>query len=350
MVIGAEIIAFGGRTIDVALEMVSLIWSIAPPATVSTRNLQRGRYLGRAPVGVVVDVSFVNPGSAESTTASLTAADDAYRTLLNTSICGDLSQDLYSEVINADGSLIGYVRFAHTGDEEDDANLLMAQFAGAIEHFVDDEVDGVIVDIRTNIGGMDRVAAHLPGHFYSKEEHYEYVSFLNTETGEFEVDPRFTLNTVPLTPFFGGPVVALTGVCTASSGEGVAMAIKRMRHGWVVGSYGTYGSFGISGAYAEMPENLAVVFPPGQSLDERFRIQIDSNADLEGGVTPELWVPLNDETIRRRFIDGIDVELEAAIDLILDRPPPPRQPTRRVGRPDHGRSEPAIRTTGTAPN
>jgi carboxyl-terminal processing protease len=350
MVIGSEIMTFGGQPIDVALEAVPLVWSIAPPATLSTRNLQRGRFLGRAPVGVIADVSFVNPGSAEIVTATLTSIDDGYATLLNTSICGDLSPDLYSEVMDVDGEMIGYLRFAHTGDEVDDANLLIAQFAGAIEDFVDQEVIGVIVDIRTNIGGMDSVAAHLPGHFYSKEAHYEYVSFLNGDTGEFEVDPRYTLNTVPLTPYFGGPVVALTGLCTASSGEGVAMAIKRLRNGWVVGTYETYGSFGISGGLIFMPENLAVAFPPGRSLDGNLRIQIDSNADLDGGVTPELRVPLNDATIRSRFVDGDDVEMETAIDLILNRLSIPRRPDHRINTHGRGRPEPMIKLSVTTPS
>jgi carboxyl-terminal processing protease len=299
---GAEFVAFDGEPIAVALERVPLTWAIAPPATRAVRSIQRGRYLGRAPVGVTVDVSFMNPGEAEASTATLTAIDDSYETLLFTDLCADLPPDVYSEII-----------------------------AGAIEQFIDEDVIGVVVDIRTNLGGLDRVAAHLPGHFYTEEEHYEYVSFLNTETGEFEVDPRFTLNTVPQTPYFGGPVVAMTGPCTVSSGEGVAMAIQRLPRGQVVGSYGSYGSFGISGGVVMMPENLVVVYPPGRSLDERFSIQIDSDANLEGGVKPDYRVLLNDDTVRRRFIDGVDVELEAAIDRILNRPRPPRRPNRRAG-------------------
>jgi len=330
MELGAEIFEFNGSPIDVALEQVPLTWAIAPPATECVRSIQQGRYLGRAPIGVNVEIVYRNPGDTNPITATLTAADDSYETLQLTSICADLPADLYSEIIDSEDGPVGYLRFAHTGDEDDDANLLIAQFAGAIQTFVDQGVEGVIVDIRTNLGGLDRVAAHLPGHFYTEVEHYEYVTFLDTQTGEFEIDPRFTLSTVPQMPYFGGPVIAMTGPCTVSSGEGVAMAIQRLRHGGVVGSYGTYGSFGISGGLVEMPEGLVVVFPPGRSLDERFRIQLDSNADLEGGVSPDFRVPLNDDTFNRRFIEGDDVELEAAIDLIFKWPPAPRRPSRRV--------------------
>ena len=327
---GAEIFEFDGSPIGIVVERVPLTWAIAPPATAAVRSVQQARYLGRAPVGMTADVVFRNPGEEHSIAATLTAVDDSYETLFLTDFCADLPPDLWSEIIDSEDGSVGYVRFAHTGDEDDDANLLMAQFAGAIQTFVNQDVSGVIVDVRTNLGGLDRVAAHLPGHFYTEEEHYEYVSFLDTETGEYEVDPRFTLSTVPLTPFFGGPVIAMTGPCTVSSGEGVAMAIQKLPRGRVVGSYGSYGSFGISGGFVEMPEGLVVVYPPGRSLDERFRIQLDSDAELSGGVSPDLRVPLNDYTIRRRFVDGVDVELEASIDFIFNWPPAPRRPSRRI--------------------
>ncbi len=176
---------------------------------------------------------------------------------------------------------------------------------------------------------MDSVAAYLPGHFYSEEAHYEYVSFLDTE----EIDPLYTLSTVPLTPFFDGPVIAMTGPCTASSGEGVAVAIQNLRQGEVVGSYGSYGSFGITGGLVEMPEGFFVIYPPGRSLDENHRIQLDSDADLEGGVQPDARVPLNDTTVHRKFVDGVDVELEASIHRIFKRSPSPRRPSGRRGIP-----------------
>lgn len=328
---GAEILEFDGAPIDVALEQAPLTWAIAPPATHVTRSIQQGRFLGRAPVGVTADVVFRNPGEAQSMAVTLTSVDDAYETLLATSLCADLPPDVYSETITTDDGPVGYVRVPSTGDEEAEGDLLLAQFAGAIQTFVDEEVEGVIVDIRTNTGGLDRVAAHLPGHFYTEEVHYEYVSFFDDETGEFEVDPLYTWYTAPRTPYYGGPVIAMTGPCTASSGEGVAMAIQRLRQGLVVGSYGTYGSFGITdGGVVEMPEGLVVVYPPGRSLDENFKIQLDSDANLEGGVHPDIRVPLNDYTIRRRFVDGDDVVLEAAIDLIFNWPPTPRRPSRRI--------------------
>lgn len=79
-----------------------------------------------------------------------------------------------------------------------------------------------------------------------------------------------------------------------------------------------------------MPDGLVVVYPPGRSLDEDFQIQLDSDSDLVGGVTPDIRVPVNDYTVRRRFVDGEDVELEASINRIINWPPTPRRADRRV--------------------
>jgi carboxyl-terminal processing protease len=325
---GAEIFEFNDGSIDAALRQAPLTWAIAPPATRVTRRFQQGRFLGRAPVGETMNLVFQNPGEMVPITAQLTAVHDSYESLLLTAPCADLPLDVYSEIINTEAGPVGYVRVTHTADD-DDADLLMAQFAGAVQSFVDEEVLGVVVDLRTNPGGLDRVAALLPGHFYSEEAHYEYVSFYDAQTGQFEIDPQFTLSTLPQTPYFSGRVVAMTGICTASSGEGVAMAIQRLPRGEVVGFYGSYGSFGIAGGVIEMPGGFVVVYPPGRSLDENLEIQLDSDADLEGGVIPDVHVPLNDETIRNRFVDDIDVVLERSIDRIVNPIPPPRRPRAR---------------------
>jgi carboxyl-terminal processing protease len=62
-----------------------------------------------------------------------------------------------------------------------------------------------------------------------------------------------------------------------------------------------------------MPGGLTVEYPGGQSLDENGVVQLDSDWSLEGGVTPDIRVPLTAETVRAQFKDGHDVGLETAI-------------------------------------
>lgn len=58
---------------------------------------------------------------------------------------------------------------------------------------------------------------------------------------------------------------------------------------------------------------LRVSNPDGRSLDAYNRIQLDSGSDMNGGVIPNIRPPLNDETIDKMYLQGIDYELEFAL-------------------------------------
>jgi carboxyl-terminal processing protease len=325
---GAEVSELDGEAIGDALDQVSLVWAMPPPATTAIRRLQQGRFIGRAPVGTTVDVVFRNPGETEPVTTWLTAVADSEETLQSTALCANLPRDVYSEVISSEEGPVGYVRLTNTGDDNSEGELLLAQLAGAMQTLIDAGVEGIIFDLRTNSGGLDQVAANIPGHFVRSESHYEHISFYSDQTGQFEV--AYTLYTEPQQPFFGGRVVAITGTCTVSSGEGVAMVIQGLEQGEVVGIYGSFGSFGITGGEVELPGGFLVVYPTGRSLDESHVIQLDSNAELEGGVVPDLLIPLSEESFRRYYIEGSDLVLQRAIECIHSRPSRPRRPRGRA--------------------
>jgi carboxyl-terminal processing protease len=65
-----------------------------------------------------------------------------------------------------------------------------------------------------------------------------------------------------------------------------------------------------------MPGGLTVEYPGGQSLDENGVVLLDSDWNLEGGVTPDIRVPLTMDTVRARFKDGHDVVLDTAVRIL----------------------------------
>lgn len=103
-------------------------------------------------------------------------------------------------------------------------------------------------------------------------------------------------------------MVALVNNGCISSGEGVAMGIKNLPNGRVVGFGGTNGSFGMSGDAALMPGGYMIDWPFGQSLDERKVVQIDIR-DGRGGVRPDVRVPTTLSNALRAA-RGKDVVLE----------------------------------------
>ncbi|MCP4349000.1 MAG: peptidase S41, partial [Desulfobacterales bacterium] len=113
-----------------------------------------------------------------------------------------------------------------------------------------------------------------------------------------------------------GPVVAMVGPGCISSGEGPAMAIQKLPQGKVISFYASNGSFGMSGTEIKIPGGFELTFPTGQSLDENKVVQIDGDAEGNGGVIPDIRVPLTDQTVYEKFAEGRDAELEFVIEWL----------------------------------
>ena len=153
------------------------------------------------------------------------------------------------------------------------------------------------------------------GYFFNQPDLYEKITIYFQPLNIFIKRPS-PLWIEPLEPYYGGPVVVLIDNATFSSGEGIPMAIQHLPQGAVIGFYGTYGSFGMTGGLVQLPEGLTLHFPDGQSLDAQDIIQLDSNNALHGGVSPSIHVPLTEENARALFLDNQDVLLDIAINYL----------------------------------
>ncbi|MBW1783161.1 MAG: hypothetical protein JRL30_20765 [Deltaproteobacteria bacterium] len=332
---GAELLTWNDMGVDRAVEGVSVLWNTSPPATDENRRIEQIRYLTRASIGQSVSVTFTNPGESETRTAVLTAIDDGKQglDLVNfAAVPGREEMERLVEYRVVEGGY-GYVRIY----VEDDLNgesayawNVYAKFEEAIRAFVASNVPGIVVDLRGNQGGSDQTAADLSGFFYNTWRHYENQSLYNARTGEFMyvfgdekngvIFPGLTpVSITPQSVYYGGPVIALVNPSCISSGEGIAMGIKKSPNGRVVGFYGTNGSFGITGGTIIMPFSpdlsFGFAYPIGRSLDEDLVIQLDSGQDGTGGVLPTDRVPRTMENVLA-YANGDDVELRFALALL----------------------------------
>jgi carboxyl-terminal processing protease len=337
--IGAEILEWNGQPIEPALSQVKILWSEqpGPPATNENLRLEQYRFRVRSPVGAEATIVFQNPDSASPVTVTLTAVDDNMETLKRTDLRNhDLSTEVQFQILP---SGYGYIRFtvlypvkllldltdperSRELTEEEILNQIFQvfyePFKQAIHQFLDRQVPGVIVDLRGNGGGGDLVAAVLSSFFYTEEDHYQYATYYDPDSGEFEITQTTLISNFlePQEPAYTGPVVALVNRATQSAAEGIPMAIQRLPQGHVIGFNGTSGSFAIGLAHVKMPGDYYFEYSPGRSLDVNKVIQLDSR-DGEGGVVPDIRVPRTEATMIA-FGEGQDVELEFAIQT-LDR-------------------------------
>ena len=337
MKFGAEILEVNDKPVIAVLDTVSILWAEANPATIESKKLNQFRFIGRAPVNKTMKIKFLNRGDSEAIIATMTAIDDNYATFDQTSLIPvDSGPTVSSEILQPNN--FGYLKLTSEGGDSATLAKIYTDFRDALTYFSSADVQGLILDMRVNTGGEDMLSAALSGFFSTDTILYEYQSFLNPNSGEFELWPLSLAHFNPQTlgPYFNPdypvgslfsepqglhfskPVIVLVGPRNISSGEGIPMSLQRLPNNKVLGFYGSNGSFGMmewwSYHYLYLPPNdLYLRYPVGRSLNEEMKIQLDSDSTMTGGVLPDIRVPINDSVIDQLYIDSIDVELKYAI-------------------------------------
>jgi carboxyl-terminal processing protease len=240
-----------------------------------------------------------------------------------------------SKILSPSG--YGYIKLtSEHGDDSVAVRKIYTDFRDAIAGFISQGVRGMVIDMRVNAGGDDALSAAFSGFISKDTVLYEYQTWYNPADDSVEIWPQPILHFDPVTlqgyvnpkyPVgslfiepqginFDKPVMVLVSPRNISTGEGIPMALQRLPLCKVVGFHGTNGSFGMVEykIYLSPPPNeLYVRYPYGQSLDKNFKIQLDSDSTMTGGVIPNLRVPLNDSVLNELYIDSTDVELNYAI-------------------------------------
>jgi carboxyl-terminal processing protease len=303
---GADILFLDGKPIKDAAPAVSVLWTRKPVSTSAQRRIEQFRYLSRAAVGTPVEVAFRNPGERAAMRATLTAVDDHFTYLDQSQLPSPVPEQrrqLFAHKVLDSG--IGYI--AVFGEN----SKTMPEFETILQQMIDAKVPALILDLRRNQGGDDEAVAHIASYFHTHESLFEYAECFDEDTRKFEILRGWTLYVTPRQPHFSGPVIALIGSGTGSSGEGVAMEIARAPRGRTLGFDSTAGYFGIDGGTIKLPGQLEIDYPIGASLDAKKRIQLDSDYTGKGGVSPQVRIPRTYDNMLA-VGQGQDVELKAA--------------------------------------
>jgi carboxyl-terminal processing protease len=327
---GAEIIEVNDKPITEAIDSVSVLWAEQIPATKETKQLLQCRLIGRAPVNTTMKIKFKNRVEVNPITTTITAVSDNYETYDLTSMLPIKTPEISYKILEPSG--FGYLEITSCIPPV----TVVTEFMSAFINLLSANPKGMVVDLRINTGGMDAYAAAVAGCFYPDTTFYEYQHFYNPANGNFqrteEMLDHLSFQTVsffkptqypagsifiePQGLTFSGPVVVMVSPRNVSSGEGIAMALSKLPQCKVVSFYGSHGSFGITAPEYELlsvQDSLHVSYPHGRSLDIDNEIQVDSDSNMAGGVIPDIRPPLTDDTIDKMFLQGVDVELEYAI-------------------------------------
>jgi C-terminal processing protease CtpA/Prc len=300
--VGAEIITWNGVPVSQAISAEQPYFG--PYSTEHARRLDQVTFLTRMPPGDRVTFTYQNPGSTspkETTLTSVVEYDSLFASLYYFNF-DQMELPIEGEVLDDSG--LGYIRITTFSD---DYNLLARVWERYIENMIDNEIPGVIIDIRTNGGGSGGLALDFAGYFFDEEIVLSINKYYNEVTGTFE--PRDIPSRIePAPEYYDGPIAVLVSPDCASACEGFANALAQGGRSVVVGHYPTAGMFGEVGrGQYELPGDLSLQFPTGRPETPDGKLLIENV-----GVVPDILVPVTEESA----LGLKDTVLQAAIDAL----------------------------------
>ncbi len=283
----AEIVAINGTPINDVVNS-DVPWS-GPFSTEHVRRLQQLRYALRFPLGTTVEVTYKNPGDADASTVTLTATDERDSLRFSSFSSGLTGTELPLEYHVLDSGNM-YVKIYSFFDNQ----LLTIQlWERMIQYLNDNQVAGLIIDMRQNGGGSGFLAEQMAAYFFDKELDLGNTAYYDNSTGKFEIDPDLEQKFFPPPENlrYHGPIAVLVGPYCASACEHFSHYMTLQDRAQIVGMYPT-GGMAASQKQFFMPDDTFVQMSIGRVMDA------DGNIIIEGvGVVPTVKVPVTEDTL-----------------------------------------------------
>ncbi|HEX2993288.1 MAG TPA: S41 family peptidase, partial [Anaerolineales bacterium] len=298
---GAEILSLDGKPTGEVVA-ANVPWS-SPFSNPDIKRLQQLRYATRFPLAKSqVEVKFKNPSEAEKT-AKLDVVDERDSFSVGSFYYGQPAVSLPVEY-DLLPSGYGYIKVNSFSDND---VLSIQVWERAIQFFNENQIPGVIIDMRYNGGGSGWLADQMAAYFFDKEIVVGNTARYSKDTGEFYMDPADEASMIPPRAAlqYNGPVAVLVGPACASACEFFSYNMTVNDRAIIVGEYPSDGAGGSVEQFL-MPEGIYTQLTIGRAVDA------EGNIHLEGkGVVPTVKVPVTVETLQKEA-NGEDVILEAA--------------------------------------
>ena len=159
---------------------------------------------------------------------------------------------------------------------------ILIPIAEAVDQYRD--VDGFIIDLRENPGGIGGLAMGVAGHFLATDESLGDMKMRDT-TMHFKVNPQRATPDGRLVDPFSGPVAIVVDRCSASTSEVFAAGLQQLGRAAVVGRP-TAGA-ALPAHFARLPNEDAFMFAVADFIGP-------AGTSIEGtGVIPDIKVPID---------------------------------------------------------
>jgi carboxyl-terminal processing protease len=285
--------AKASKKIKIGDRIVAVAQSNQPPVDIVEMPITKAVHLIRGPKGTEVRLTIIPAGTSESTRKVVTLTRDEIK-LEN----GEAKGKIY-EVPGPDGKtarlgLIDLPSFYATIDDRSNPTprSTTADVLALLKKFKQENVNGVILDLRHNGGGSLEEAIKLAGLFIKEGP----VVQIRRADGDVEVredtDPSIA---------YDGPLVLLTSKFSASASEIVAGALQDYGRALIVGDSSTFGKGTAQQIFylSKLPAFADATNDPGTLKLTNSKFYRASGASTENrGVAADITLPSlwNDST------------------------------------------------------
>jgi C-terminal processing protease CtpA/Prc len=299
--LGAEILELDGQPLEQAIQN-TVPWS-APFSAPHDLRLQQLRYVVRFPLGAAVDVTYRNPGDTDPQTVTLETSDEIDSFRYASFNRGNQPADEPVEFSILDNGY-GYVRIISFSEN---AKQTITLWEDMIRTLNEQDIPGLIIDMRHNGGGSGFMADQMAAYFFNEPLELGNTATYDASIGGFYSDPSVKQQFIlpPDDLRYGGPIAVLVGPNCASACEFFSWNMLLQDRATTVGMYPTNGIAGGQATYL-MP-GYQLQYSTSRSVDPQGSIIIEGT-----GVAPTLPVPITEDTI---FAPG-DIILDTAVDYL----------------------------------
>ena len=285
--VGATILEIDGKDIQAAIREV--VPDSSPFSTAHVQRLQQLRYLVRSALNTRRELTFINPGEVSPRTVTLRAIaeQESFR-------FSSLRRGLTGYELPVEYSILpsgyAYVQIYSFSDNELLTIQLWERLMGALQ---EQNVSGLIIDMRQNTGGSGFLADQMAAYFFDEPHDLGVTSHYNEEIDGFFSDERGIdrFYPPPAEQRYYGDIAVLIGPDCNSACEFFAYALTIEDRASIVGQYPTAG-LGGSIDLIIMPEGEQLRYTAGRALNPDGEIHIEGK-----GVPPTVKVPVTSETL-----------------------------------------------------
>lgn len=297
--VGAEILALNGTDIGTAID--ETVTYTGPFSTEHVRRLNQLIFVTRFPLNTKVTITYQNPESTAAQTAALTAVfeQDSLYFALGDLIPTGFELPLEYKLLNSGYAYVQIYSFS------DNALLTVQLWERLMHNLQDEDVPGLIIDMRQNGGGSGSLASAMAAYFFQEPLPLGTISFYDKDREEFYADPDSTQKFIlpPEELRYDGKVVVIVGPNCASACEFFSYYLTLQDRAVIVGHYPTAGLGGSIDQVA-MPAGETFTFTQGRAMDAEGVIHIEGK-----GVVPTVRVPVTTASV----LGTEDVLLETAV-------------------------------------